>query len=404
LIRPLSYLCRYMEKTMSFEKLTQYLESLKDSDGIEGLDLIIKKNHQVLYRHKQGCNDYDCTRLVSEQDLYYLYSCTKIATMVACMQQVEAGRIRLDAPVAEYLPEFAHMKVADHFELGDFGNMPNQASPSHPAKNPILIRQLMAMTAGLSYNTASEPIAELKRKSGNHASTREMAGAIARMPLLYEPGTRHAYSLGHDVIAAVIEVVTGQRFGDYVVEHVFEPLGVSDVFFHLREEDKGRLAAQYSCDFKTGRKSRHQGNTFELTDQYDSGGAGLIATVDGYSALLDALACGGVGANGVQILSEESIEAIRTPQLNAVQLDDFTMKGMFRPGYNYGLGVRVLVDATKAKSPAGEFGWDGAAGAYALVDPKNGISLFYAQAILGLRGVYSDIHPRIRDLVYECLE
>ena len=89
---------------MSFEKLTQYLESLKDSDGIEGLDLIVKKNHQVLYRHKQGYNDYDCTRLVSEQDLYYLYSCTKIATMVACMQQVEAGRIRLDAPVAEYLP------------------------------------------------------------------------------------------------------------------------------------------------------------------------------------------------------------------------------------------------------------------------------------------------------------
>lgn len=109
----------------------------------------------------------------------------------------------------------------------------------------------MAMTAGLSYNTASEPIAELKRKSGNHASTREMVGAIARMPLLYEPGTRHAYSLGHDVVAAVIEAVTGQRFGDYVVEHVFKPLGVSDVFFHLREEDKGRLAAQYSCDFKT---------------------------------------------------------------------------------------------------------------------------------------------------------
>ena len=80
------------------------------------------------------------------------------------------------------------------------------------------------------------------------------------------------------------------------------------------------------------------------------------------------------------------------------------MKGMFRPGYSYGLGVRVLVDDTEAKSPVGEFGWDGAAGAYALIDPKNGISLFYAQAILGLPGVYSDIHPRIRDLVYESLE
>lgn len=393
-----------MVRKMSFEKLTQYLESLKDSDDIKGLDVIIKKDHKVIYRHKQGYNDYDCTRPVSENDLYYLYSCTKIVTMTACMQQVEAGKINLDAPVSEYLPEFANMKVADNYVMGNFGNMPNQSSPAHPAKNPIHIRELMAMTAGLSYNTTSEPIVEMKKKSGNKASTREMVGAIAQMPLLYEPGTRHAYSLGHDVIAAVIEVVTGQKFRNYVMEHIFKPLGVDDVSFHLREEDKERLADQYSCDFKTGEKSRHEGNSFELTDEYDSGGAGLITTVDCYSTLLDALACGGVGANGNRILSQESIETMRTPQLNAVQLDDFTMKGMFRPGYNYGLGVRVLVDGTKAGSPEGEFGWDGAAGAYALVDPKNGISLFYAQAILGLRGVYSDIHPRIRDLLYECME
>lgn len=389
---------------MSFEKLTQYLESLKNSDDIKGLDLIIKKKHKVIYRHKQGYNDYNCTRPVSENDLYYLYSCTKIATVTACIQQVEAGKIKLDAAVSDYLPEFAHMKVADNFVLGDFRNMPDQASPTHPTQTSIRIRDLLAMTAGLSYNTTAEPILELKKKSGNKASTREVVRAIAQMPLLYEPGTRHAYSLGHDVIAAVIEVVTGQRFSDYIIEHVFHPLGVHDVYFHLREEDKGRLADQYSCDFKTGKKFRHQGNTFELTDCYDSGGAGLIATVDGYSALLDALACGGVGANGNRLLTQKSIDTMRTPQLNTVQRDDFTLKGMFRPGYSYGLGVRVLVDDTKAKSPAGEFGWDGAAGAYALVDPKNGISLFYAQAILGLRGIYSDVHPQIRDLVYECLE
>lgn len=389
---------------MSFKKLTRYLEALKDSDDIKGLDIVVKKDHQTIYRHKQGYSDYGCTRPVSEQDLYYLYSCTKIATMTACMQQAEAGRLRLDAPVSDYLPEFANMKVADNFVMGSFANMPNQSSPAHPAKNPILMRDLMAMTAGLSYHTTSEPIMELKRKSGNKASTRQMVSAIAQMPLLYEPGTRHAYSLGHDVAAAVVEVVAGQRFSDYVIEHIFKPLGAHDVFFHLREEDKGRLAEQYSCDFATGKKSRHEGNAFELTDAYDSGGAGLIATVDCYSALLDALACGGVGANGNRILTRESIEAIRTPRLNAVQLDDFTMKGMFRPGYSYGLGVRVLVDGAKSKSPAGEFGWDGAAGAYALIDPENRVSVFYAQAILGLPRVYSEIHPRLRDLVYECME
>ncbi len=391
-------------RKMSFEKLTRYMESLKDSHDIKGLDLIVKKNHKVVYRHKQGFNDYSCSRAVSENDLYYLYSCTKIATMTACMQLAETGRIHLDSPVSQYLPEFSSMRVADDFVVGDFKNMPNQSSPTHAAKNQILIRDLMAMTAGLSYNTTSEPILEWKEKSGNKASTREMMTAIAQMPLLYEPGTRHAYSLGHDVIAGVIEVVSGEKFSDYIVKHIFNPLDVSDVYFHLREEDRERIAAQYSIDFSTGKKSPKEGNSFELTEEYDSGGAGLIATVDGYSALLDALACGGVGANGNRILKAESIQTMSTPRLNPVQLDDFTMKGMFRPGYNYGLGVRVLVDDTKAKSPAGEFGWDGAAGAYALVDPKNGVSVFYAQEILGLMGVYSEIHPKIRDLVYECME
>ena len=86
---------------MSFEKLTQYLESLEDSYDIKGLDMIVKKKHEVIYRHKQGYSDYNCTRPVSENDLYYLYSCTKIVTMTACMQQVDAGRIRLDATVSE---------------------------------------------------------------------------------------------------------------------------------------------------------------------------------------------------------------------------------------------------------------------------------------------------------------
>ena len=125
-----------MVRKMSFGKLTHYLESLKDSDDIKGLDVIVKKNHKVIYRHKQGYNDYDCTRPVSETDLYYLYSCTKIVTMIACMQLVEEGKIRLDALVSDYLPEFSHMKVADDYTMGDFGNMPNQSSPTHPSKRP----------------------------------------------------------------------------------------------------------------------------------------------------------------------------------------------------------------------------------------------------------------------------
>ena len=388
---------------MNFDKLTEYLESLKDSHDVKGLDLIVRKNHGTLYRHMQGYNDYSCRRPVSEDDLYYLYSCTKIVTVTACMQLVEQGRIGLQDLLSEYLPEFASVRVADGYEPGDFRNIPDLNAPSHRAERPILIENLLSMTAGLSYDTASEPIAKLREKSGNTAGTVEMMSAIARMPLLYEPGERYAYSLGHDVIAAVIETVSGEKFSNYVMTHIFEPLGVTDIYFHPGPKEKKRLAAQYSIDFATGKKSPKSDNSFCLTKEYDSGGAGLIATVNGFSALLDALACKGMGANGRRILREESIRKIGTPLLSPVQLDDFTVKGMFRPGYSYGLGVRVLADGTKSKSPVGEFGWDGAAGAYALIDPKNNISVFYAQEILGMAGVYSEVPPRIRVLVYECI-
>lgn len=121
-----------------------------------------------------------------------------------------------------------------------------------------------------------------------------------------------------------------------------------------------------------------------------------------YSAVLDAVSCGGVGAAGVRILRPESIRMWSENRLNEAQLEDFHRPG--RREYGYGLGVRTLIDASGSKSPVGEFGWDGAAGAYALIDPVNHVSVVYAQQVLGMVKVYFEIHPRIRDLVYEELK
>ena len=134
---------------MNFDKLTEYLEYLKDSHDVKGLDLIVRKNNGTLYRHMQGYNDYSCRRPVSEDDLDYLYSCTKIVTVTACMQLVEQGRIGLQDLLSEYLPEFASVRVADGYEPGDFRNIPDLNAPSHRAERPILIENLLSMTAGL---------------------------------------------------------------------------------------------------------------------------------------------------------------------------------------------------------------------------------------------------------------
>ena len=140
---------------------------------------------------------------------------------------------------------------------------------------------------------------------------------------------------------------------------------------------------------------------FKITSHYESGGAGLAGTVDAYSLFIDALCNGGVGINGARILSEESVKKFTIPYTTGQMSQDFAVSG--KVGYEYGLGVRVLVDGTKSKSPVGEFGWDGAAGAYVLVDTTNHVSLFYTQHIAGFPKVYSEIHPKIRDLAYEAM-
>jgi CubicO group peptidase (beta-lactamase class C family) len=390
------------EETMDFSKLTAYLNSLESKYEVHGLDCKIMRGHEVLYRHMAGHSDYARTRPVSENDLYDLYSCTKVITMAGVMSLVEQGKLGLDDKLSQYLPEFENMYVATDFKIGDWPfEWPTLKSPLARAQNPILIHQLMSMTAGLSYDVFSEPIEQLKKETDNRATTREVVRAIAKMPLIAEPGTRYSYGLGHDVLAAVIEVVSGMSFGAYMYKNIFAPLGLTEMFYQVPEEQKGRLSAQYRKDFETGEITECPDMIFRLSAGSESGGAGLTCTVDSYSVVLDALANGGVGANGARILQPESIDLLRENRLNGQQMADFSRAG--KVGYGYGLGVRTLVDGSRSKSPVGEFGWDGAAGAYAVADPENGVSIFYAHQILGMITAYSEIHPAIRDLAYESM-
>jgi CubicO group peptidase (beta-lactamase class C family) len=387
---------------MDFTKLRTYLNSLEEAYGVHGLDCKVMKNHKTLYRHMVGHSDYALKVPVSANDLYQVYSCTKIITMTAVMQLVEQGKIGLYDELEKYLPEFSHMQVATDFILGEWPfTWPTLASPLAPAKNKILIHDLMSMTSGLSYDVVSEPIQEVKLKTNNKASTHEMIAAIARMPLLFEPGTRYSYALGHDVLAAVVEIVSGMAYGQYLKKFIFDPLAITQMYFRVPESEQYRISAEYMKDMNTGLITPHSGNIFNLSDEYESGGAGLTCTVDDYIKVLDALANDGVGATGARILTPESIRTMSKNWLTDQQLEDFKKSG--KVGYGYGLGVRTLIDGTASKSPIGEFGWDGAAGAYAVIDPINHLSIFYAHEILGMITAYSEIHPTVRDIVYEAV-
>lgn len=372
--------------SLDFAPLGAFLDSLIDR-GIPGVDAIVMRGHEALYRHQAGWKNREAGEKMRGDELYFMYSCSKPVTVTAAVQQLAKGRFLLNDPLYEYLPEYRDMLVKD----AD-GNLLK-------AKKPILVKHLFSMTAGFNYDLNSPSLTAMKAETQGRCPTREVARAIAKEPLSFEPGAHWQYSLCHDVLAALVEVVSGERFADYVKAHIFDPLGMTRSAFHMTPGTESQFAAQYRySDEKRVAEPIPLGAVHILGPEHDSGGAGIISCVDDYAKFVDAMACGGVGATGERILSRAAIDLMRENQLGETQLRDFNWSQL--AGYGYGLGVRTVIDraAGGVMSPVGEFGWGGAAGAYVMIDPANRLSVFYAQHMLNNMEPY--VHPRIRNIVY----
>lgn len=374
---------------MDFSPVVEYVESvLRKEKGVPGCDLKIMRGHETLLRYSSGTRDYDHTQDVRRDDMYLLFSCTKPITCAGAMRLVEEGLISLDDPVSKYLPEFKNAYLL------------KDGKPVAP-QTTMTIRHLFTMSAGFNYARDTQPIRDVIA-ANPHAGTVDIIKALARSPLQFEPGSKFLYSMCHDVLAAVVEVVSGQRYSQYLKETIFDPLGMKDTTLHITQAQKQRLAAVYLSPEEGICNPYSMECDFKITDSYESGGAGLYSTVDDYSLFADAMACGGVGITGKQILKPETIDLMRTEQLSNYAMDP-QFGCAAGPGYGYGLGVRTLIDKTCSRSSIGEFGWDGAAGAYVMIDPKYDLSVFFAMHVRGWPRLIGCGHAPIRDLTYEVL-
>lgn len=371
---------------MSFEKVTAYLESLVQRE-LPSCDLMVMQGHHVLYRHTCGWRDAAHSQPLDGTETYCLYSCTKPVTICAALQLVEAGKLALDAPVARYLPAWGSLRVRSGDGL-------------RPAGRTLTVRHLMSMQSGLDYQ-----LDPAWREAHAQADTLEFVQALAEKPLLFEPGTDYCYGLSHDVLAAVMEAVTGQRFSAYVKEHIFAPLGITALTFDTVQAQTGHPCAQYYCHGTDAplEACAPLENPYRYTPHYESGGAGLMGMVADYMRFADAVACGGTDAQGHRLLNRETIDLWRTPQLcaKAKQTFDATARKL---GYSYGLGVRTRVDTSIGRGgPLGEFGWSGAAGSYVIMDPAHELSCFLALHVRGCAQLGSIVHPHMQTLLYEAL-
>lgn len=381
---------------MNFKPLDRYLDTFYSEKNIPGVGISVYRHGRHLHTYCAGFQNVEEKIPFSPDTMVNIYSASKISTCTTAMRLIEKGFFKLDDPVSLYLPEMADVTIR------------KENGMIEKAENTMLIRHLFSMSAGLSYDTKSDAITKLKAETDGKPTTRQMVKALAASPLLFEPGTHFKYSMCHDVLAAVMEVTYGEAFSSILKKELFDLIGMNNTAFRLTEEQRKNMAPEYhGFNGKTGTANaviRKEGVDMGMGPVYESGGGGLISCVKDYALLAAALANYGIAPNGTRILTPESIDQMRTNQMNPVSQKDFEeMGGWSKMGYGYGLGVRTLVDRERNNSLSanGEFGWDGALGCYLVADPDTGISIFYAQQEGGSQ--WWNYHGTIRNIAYACV-
>ncbi|MBQ7651022.1 MAG: beta-lactamase family protein [Victivallales bacterium] len=351
-----------------FEKLNELLNSFLEM-GIPGYDIVVRHHGEVIYRRMGGFSDLKNSIPMRGDELYYIYSCSKPITCVAAMQLYEKGLFRLEDELWHYLPEYENMTI----------RTPNGILP---AKNKITIKHLFTMTAGMNYDRNATSIKEVREKTNGRCPTREIIRGLARENLSFEPGANWQYSLCHDVIVALVEVITGMKFNDYATKHIFAPLGMNNTSYILTPEFEKRVAPLYAYSYERKAFELYPDNFYIFGPEYASGGAGCMTTVDDMSLFLEAL------RTGDSIIRKDTLRLMTTDMLN-----DAIRPSYWKPLYGYGLGMRCPYPPVGDKT---DFGWGGAAGAWLGIDWTYDYSSFYAQHVLyspnaGMRDNIPDI-------------
>ena len=312
------------EDGMESKKLDTLLRSLP-SAGIPGGELIITHKGETVYHNVFGVSDTDTAKPTSKSDIYWLYSTSKVITCMSALQLIEKGKMSLDDPVWKYIPAYKNLKVKD------------KDGSIRDARSVMTLEHLFTMCGGLSYDKETPEILGAEDRS-----TYGIVSAIAKTPLLFDPGEHFEYSLCHDVLGAVIEVVSEMTLGEYMKKNVFDPLEIKDMGFHPTPDQQKRIVPLYLYENGecVSHKHKIQRNTYMLSDIFDSGGAGLFGTTEEYSRIINALSIGGTAKNGYKLLSEDTLKTMESYRLPKAPLEDFGVK-VGRFGYSFGLCGRV---------------------------------------------------------------
>jgi CubicO group peptidase (beta-lactamase class C family) len=384
------------------ERLHALMRQEVDQKQLPGIVTILARHNKVVDYRAYGVRDVASGTPMTKDSIFRAFSMTKPITGVAMMILYEEGKWLPSDPIAKFIPEFAHLKVAKGVDAA--GNIILE-EPIHPPT----MQELMTHTAGFVYGFFGDtPVDKEYQKVQplNSKSLQEMIDKLAKLPLAYQPGTKWVYSVSMDIQGYIVEKLSGQSLPEFMAEHIFKPLGMKDSGFFVPADKRSRFVTMYRSNEKGELQAdAWLGGTYEAQPALASGGGGSVTTGEDYFRFASMLANGGE-LNGARILSPASVQLMSTNHLAPHLLTGEFSIGLqvMRAGFGYGYDCAVEFDPQEANLPDGRgtFFWDGAAGTWFWIDPTNDI--VFVGMIQRLLGPDSpNVEYLSRSLVYQAL-
>lgn len=384
-----------MVKITDTKDLIQEQEKIIRSGVAAGSAFLFGDDKGVTFENYAGEADAEAHTPVSEQTVFHMYSMTKVMTVVTALSLWEDGILDLDAPVGEYIPEYKELSVYD-------GGV-------RKAKNVMRVSDLFTMTSGLTYLNEydKETTDGFVRSLGNGkpVGTVGFAKALAALPLMFEPGEQFRYGLSHDVLGAMIEILTGKTLDAVFKEKIFDPLGMADACFYQNADENTAKRLARNTAYENGKYiniplvPRPVPSLCGINDRFIfSGGSGVVCTARDYAKFLIDMANG-----GGRLLKRQTVEMMTSPRLSPKQRSFYNNRefdpSSFGEEHTFALGVRVQDKISAQRSgEVGEWGWSGALGTWFFVNLRGDWFLYlhhhtpprHGDYIIGLRKAYYD--------------
>ena len=388
------------------ERVSEHLEQNYINPGkIPGCQVLIGRRGHVAYFRSFGFADKEREVAVRDDTIFRIYSMTKPITSIALMMLFEEGRLQLTDPVHKFIPSWKNQRV---WVKGE-GKSMELRSPSEPVSIAHLLSHTSGLTYGESLFPSDHPVDKLYGSiREDKKSLAAFVDEFAQIPLRFDPGTRWCYSLSTDVCGALVEIISGQTFSEFLSERIFIPLEMFDTAFTISDEKVPRLAANYERDENKNLVLIDDPvkSIYANTGRLQSGGGGLLSTTADYSKFCEMLLGGGkylgcriIGDRTLKMMSQNHLP--KNADLASVAMGSFSETAY--EGVGFGLGFAQTLSEVRAQNlGVGDFYWGGMASTIFWVDPKESMFCVFMTQLVPSRTF--NFRGQLKALVYSSIE